>query len=230
MARPVVGQSESQNANQWMSHPFIRNFNSAEKNLQSDAKRTFEKFDPNQRTAYQLDAIWKQLAYLNGLSQFQEARKTPGELNTYTVILNLFGNANSGAVDQILPANPRRKRVTLYASEGNAYVSNDFVQTINPPADFTPGGTASPLSVQQYFFLPSAERWPLETNTSIFAIGASKTSICVLSVVEELYNQPRVFDKNYLNDHKHEGNKVEHAVDWMEMDQAAVERRQQGAF
>lgn len=213
-----------------MSFPFIKDFNQAEQDLQKDAEKQFHKFSPEQRTALQLDQIWRQLAFLNGLSQFTEARKTPGELNTYTIILNLFGQAQSGAMDQIIPANPRRKRVTLYASEGNAYISNDRLQSLVVPSDFTPGGTASPLLMQQYFFLPTTERWPLESNTALYGIGASTTTYCILSIVEELYNMPRNLHQAWLLSKKEEADKVEKASDWMETDQAAVARRESGIW
>jgi hypothetical protein len=230
MPKPFVGITPSQNANHWMSHPFFQSKNEQEEKLQKQAHQKFQDFDPNKRTAMQLDGIWKQLAYLNALSQFTEARKTPGSANTYTVILNLFGQAADGAMDQVLPFNPRRKRVTLYASEGSAYISSDHQQSITPLQDFTPGGSTSTLSVQPYFFLPTTQRWPLDTTTALYAVSSSNTTFCVLSMVEELFNMPTNLDRSFLNAHKHEASKVEKAPNWMETDQDAVDRRMQGGF
>lgn len=230
MAKPFVGETPNRNGNHWMSHSFIRDKNESEEMLQKAAAREFQKFDPTKRTTMQLDQIWKQLAYMNALSQFTESRKTPGSLNTYTVILNLYGQAADGAMDQFLPANPRRAKVTLYASEGSAYIAGDHLQSITPLQDFTPGGTTTTLSVQQYTFLPTTERWPFETTSALFGVSASLTTYCVLSIVEELYNMPLNLDGQHLASHKMDGARLEKAPSWMENDQAAVDRRMQGEF
>jgi hypothetical protein len=210
-------------SNEWLSHGFRKAKNDEELHLQREAHAYF-KLHPDQGMPVQLEHIYRQLAYMNSITQFSEARKTPAEFHTYTVLLNLFGHAEAGAVDQVLPANPSRKQLHIYASNGNCFISWKRIQTIPDPTLLTP------LQVHDYAFIPEAVRWPLDSNAALYAISSSTSSAsqCTLTIVEELFNLPKTLRSEYALAVQHEANAVQKS-DWLEdLDAASVDRRKAG--
>jgi hypothetical protein len=203
--------------NDWLSYGFFRSKNDQEKALQKQAADYYEQH-PHRGTSLQLEHIYRALTYLNALAQFRESRDIPGQFRTYTVRLNLFGQAQGGAMDQIIPYNANRKRVTLYATQSSAYISNKIIQTINPGGSV--GSTPSftnfvPLAVNEYFFLPEEQRWPIDSNAAVYGVGVSVDTACILTLVEELYNAPSNLKKEYLIS-KHDDAATVQKSDWLE--------------
>lgn len=210
-------------SNEWLSHGFKKSFNDEEMHLQREA-HTYLKLHPDQGMPVQLEHIYRQLAYMNALTQMSEARKTPGEFRTYTVLLNLLGSAESGAMDQILPSDPARKQLHIYASNGSCFISWHKIQTIPNP------NLQSALQVHEYAFIPEAVRWPLDSYAALYAISASNlpASQCTLTIVEERFHLPRNLKSEYAVAMKGEADRVQKS-DWLEdLDAASVDRRKAG--
>jgi hypothetical protein len=228
---PQITGNENQTAirrpqyssNEWLTHGFRKSLNAEELQLQREA-HAFYQLHPEQGMPLQLEQIYRQLAYLNASMQLSESRKTPAEYRTYTVLLNLLGSAESGAMDQVLPGNASRKNLHLYATNGSCFISWRRLQTIPNP------NLQAPLQVHDYAFIPEAVRWPLESSAPMYAISASDlaASQCTLTVIEELYHVPKNLRGEYAVAKKGEGDKIQKA-DWLEdLDAKSVERRKAG--
>lgn len=203
--------------NDWLSYGFFKSKNDQEKALQKRAE-AYYKEHPQEGTTLQLEHIYRALSFLNAVTQYREARDIPGQFRTYTVRLNLFGEAQGGAMDQIIPYNANRKRVTLYATQGSAFIANKIIQTINPGGSV--GSTPSfsdyvPLAVNEYFFLPEEQRWPIDTNAAVYGISISVDTACILTLVEELYNAPVSLRREYQLSRDDEAAMVNKS-DWLE--------------
>jgi hypothetical protein len=192
--------------NRWLS--FAGHLNEQEEELQNRAlNQLFDKYPGLRMQTNQREQIFRQLALLNAQYQFAESRKTPATFIPHTITLNLLGSGEGGqAVDQILPANPARLSMTLLAGNTTAFIASTHLQSLP--------NFGTPLVRVPYFELPMGTRWPVESTGPLFAIGSSTSTVCYLTVIEEVYKIPTKLSKLWAIANKEERHLINHH--WIE--------------
>ena len=149
---------------------------------------------PQHANVVQLESIYRQLALINYRSQVEQARRIPGSYRTYTLQLSLLGatqTVQGGSLDQILPSNPNRRRMTLLCSGAPAYISDSPQHTLQETT--TVGG----LVMLPYSIIPIGVRTPIESRAPLYAVGSSSATACVLTIIEELYVDFSAMESNH---------------------------------
>lgn len=172
--------------NAWLSLGWKTAKNDQELELQRQALKIAKTTDIEMK---QREMIFRQLALLNYLTQSEEARKVPTEFRSYTVQLDVQGGPLGGAFDQVLPSNPRRKRLTLLVSNVDAFISHEQVSTLQP---------LGVLQVVNYIQIQQGISWPIESSGPLWAVSADTLNNATLGIVEELYKRPITLSSQHL--------------------------------
>ncbi len=163
--------------NNWLSMSGVLN------EQQVELQRQLFEGSPIHGQMIQLESVFRLLTHMYYRIQRNEARKIPGEYRTYTVQLNLLNapESASGALDQILPSNSRRRRMTLLATGAAALISDRQITTLQVV------GTVGSLVNLPYSFCPINTRVPIESTGALYAIGNDTNTACILTIIEELF-------------------------------------------
>lgn len=202
--KPFVPDGQT---NKWLSLGFKTALNEEEIKAQQEALEQINRA-PVHGQMLQLDNIYKMLALLNYQQQEDQARKSPSNFRSWTVQLNLLGAAADGAVDQILPGDSARKRMTLIASTKDVIISHTKLASIQTTT------TVGSLSILPYLILPVDVRLPIESKGALYAITNDTATNATLTIIEELYNMPKRLSEQY-KDARDDEKKVTGKNDWL---------------